>query len=407
MLIGRQALVVGAGIGGLTAALALARRGASVTLLERAEAVTEVGAGLQISPNGMAVLHDLGVAEAVAEVSVPLERVRLRDYRAGREVVTLDIAGAGFAHPWLLVHRADLVAVLTRAIAEAGVTVKLGVHVTGLGDPSRAGVLCDDGREVRSGVVVAADGVRSGLRPEVDGAPLPQFRKQVAYRALVPADGLPPEGASVDVFMGPGSHLVRYPLRGGTLTNLVAVEERAAWADDGWHHAADPDALSAAFAAYAPDVQADLEKVTEAHLWGLFRRPVARRWHRGRVALLGDAAHATLPFLAQGAVLAIEDAWVLADRLSSSDTVEAGLARYAAARRRRAARTVAAADRNALVYHLRVPGLRGLAHRALGLGERLRPGLALGRFDWLYRTDVTAPGDAGRKAGLRRRRALQ
>lgn len=136
-------------------------------------------------------------------------------------------------------------------------------------------------------------------------------------------------------------------------------------------------------------LRAELEQLREVHLWGLFRRPVAQRWTRGRVGLLGDAAHATLPFMAQGAVLAIEDAWVLAESLAASDGVEAGLALYESLRKARCRRVVAAADRNAWAYHLRMPGFRDLAHAGLGLSERLRPGLALSKFDWLYREDVT------------------
>lgn len=389
MLIGRQAIVIGAGIGGLTAAIALAQRGASVTVLEQADEIAEVGAGMQISPNGMAVFEAMGLASAVGQIGMPLSSVSLRDHAKGKNVVRMDVAAAKFAHPWLLVHRADLISVLSEAADAAGVQIELGVRVDGLVDEGRGGVALADGRTLRAGVIVAADGVRSEFRQIIDPSGAPKFRGQVAWRAVIPGDGTDP--GNVSVFVGPGSHLVRYPLRGGRLINLVAVQERKAWAEEGWHTLDDPSVLRAAFRKYAPEVQSDLEKLRDVHLWGLFRRPVARRWCRGRVALLGDAAHATLPFMAQGAVMAVEDAWVLGECLSGSEGVEAGLALYEARRVARCRKVVAAADKNAWAYHLRMPGVRDLAHVGLGLGEKLRPGMALSRFDWIYRKDVTQP----------------
>lgn len=387
MLIGRQAVVVGAGIGGLTAALALAQRGASVAVLEQAEEIAEVGAGLQLSPNGLAVLAAMGLGAEIEKIGLPLAGVTLRDYRAGRSVLHMDVEGAAYEHPWLLVHRADLISVLAQACDEAGVQIHLGTRVTELVDEGRGGVLLADGRSLRAGVIIAADGVRSMLREYVDPAAAPKFRKQVAWRAVVPGSGEEP--AEVSLYLGPGSHLVRYPLRGGRLINLVAVQERKAWAEDGWSHQDDPSVLRAAFRKYAPEVQRDLEKVRQVHIWGLFRRPVAKNWASGRVALLGDAAHATLPFMAQGAVMAIEDAWVLGESLVGTDTVESGLALYESRRKARCRKVVGAADRNAFAYHLKLPGARDLAHLGLGLGEQLKPGLALSRFDWIYRHDVT------------------
>lgn len=189
--------------------------------------------------------------------------------------------------------------------------------------------------------------------------------------------------------MGPGRHLVSYPLRGGRLRNIVAVEERHRWAEESWSATDDPLALRLAFEGFSGPVPGWLEQVEAVNLWGLFRHPVAARWHGHGAAILGDAAHPTLPFLAQGANMALEDAWVLAAMLAAQDSAEAAFAAYQLARRDRVTRIVAAANANARNYHLKGP-MRLAGHLALRLSGRLAPGLALSRFDWLYDFDVTA-----------------
>ena len=188
--------------------------------------------------------------------------------------------------------------------------------------------------------------------------------------------------------MGRGRHLVSYPLRGGQLRNIVAVEERRRWAEESWSLRDDPMELRLAFDGFGPRVQGWLDQVQDVWLWGLFRHPVAKRWHGQGAAILGDAAHPTLPFLAQGANMALEDAWVLGAELDRGVPDDQALAAYQAARAGRCARIVAAANSNARAYHLNSP-LRELAHLALRVGGKLAPGLPLGRFDWLYGADVT------------------
>ncbi|MFN6977777.1 MAG: FAD-dependent monooxygenase, partial [Gemmobacter sp.] len=187
-----------------------------------------------------------------------------------------------------------------------------------------------------------------------------------------------------------------YPLRGGTLRNIVAVEARARWVEESWSLKDDPIALRLAFEGFSPRVRGWLDRVEDAWLWGLFRHPVAPRWWWAEgdagdagAAILGDAAHPTLPFLAQGANMALEDAWVLAARLAAPGTLAVRLAAYQQARAARAARIVAAASRNAWAYHLRGP-VRDVAHLGLRAIGALAPGALVGRFDWLYGHDVTA-----------------
>jgi salicylate hydroxylase len=189
--------------------------------------------------------------------------------------------------------------------------------------------------------------------------------------------------------MGPGKHIVRYPLRHGRLINIVAVEERDEWAAEGWHHTDDPANLRRAFVDFCPEVRQLLDRVEQVNLWGLFRHPVAQTWVQDRLALLGDAAHPTLPFLAQGANMALEDAWTLVHRLDEEPDADAALAAYEAERRPRCARIVQAAEENASNYHLRPGPFRFAAHSALRLAARAAPHVVTGRFEWLHGHDVT------------------
>lgn len=389
---GRRIIVTGAGIGGLAAALALRVRGAEVTVLEQAEAITEVGAGLQISPNGGAVLRALGLEPALAHCSMRARAVVLRDYRRAGEVLRLDLARYAGDQAFYLVHRADLIDLLAGAAREAGVQLRMLQRVErvepGSGPDPEPEIHLAHGARMRADLVVGADGLHSRARVALNGADRPFFTGQVAWRALVPNDmDLP---AEAQVFMGPGRHLVCYPLRDGRLVNIVAVQERKAWADEGWHHPDDPDNLRAAFADFEGTPRALLKRVEEVRLWGLFRHPVAPVWQRGGVAILGDAAHPTLPFLAQGANLALEDGWALADGLARQDDMAAALSAYQARRRARAARVIAAANGNAWKYHFRLSPLRQIGHLALRMGGALAPRRAVRQFDWIYDYDVTA-----------------
>ncbi|MCV6586902.1 MAG: FAD-dependent monooxygenase, partial [Marinibacterium sp.] len=209
---------------------------------------------------------------------------------------------------------------------------------------------------------------------------------QVAWRATVPGDAsVPPEA---QILMAPHRHLVTYPLRGGALRNIVAVQERADWVAEGWAHRDDPANLRRAFDDFTGEARALIDAVDDVYLWGLFRHPVALCWHGPGVAILGDAAHPTLPFLAQGGNLALEDAWVLADCLGNGNGPDA-LARYQARRRDRAQRVISAANRNAWKYHVGFGPARWIGHSALSVLGQVAPGRMVRQFDWVYRHDVT------------------
>ncbi|WP_167647831.1 FAD-dependent monooxygenase [Mameliella alba] len=385
-LTGRDITIIGAGIGGLTAALALRARGAEVRILEQADAIREVGAGIQVSPNGLRVIEALGLGEGFRAISVAGRAVSLREAR-GREVLRLDLTRLPAEQSYRFVHRADLVDLLAARARAAGIRVRLLQKVREVvpGTPSR--VLLCNGDATEADLVIGADGLHSVLRPGLNGQADPFFTGQVAWRAVVPNTvGHPPEAR---VHMGPGRHMVSYPLRGGDQVNVVAVEERRGWVEESWSHQDAGDNLRAAFAGFGGMVPGLLAGADTPGLWGLFRHPVARVWHGAGVVLLGDAAHPTLPFLAQGANMAMEDAWVLADALSEAPDMAAALASYQHRRRDRVVRVIEAANGNAWKYHLRNPLVRGVAHLGLGVVGRLAPGRMLHQFDWLYGHDVT------------------
>jgi len=388
VLIGRKVTVLGAGVAGLAVARALALRGARVTVLEQSDAIREVGAGLQISPNGARVLKALGLGEAFAKAGPQATAIELREGETGGRVARLDLARLRPGEEYRFVHRARLIELLADGARDAGVEIRLNQKVTEvyLGE-HRPQVSTASGPEIDSDLLIGADGLHSKVRRALNGEGRPFFTHQVAWRALVPCDDAEPKVAQV--FMGEGKHLVSYPLGGG-LRNIVAVEERQRWVDEGWNHRDDPMQLHAAFEEFCPTVQDWLAEVRDVWLWGLFRHRVARVWQGRGAAILGDAAHPTLPFLAQGAVMALEDAWVLAESLATAASDAQGLAAYQLARRARCEKIVEAANRNARNYHL--TGLsRVFGHLALRTASTIAPAQILGRFDWVYGHDVTAP----------------
>lgn len=343
--------------------------------MERAAELSEVGAGLQLSPNAGRVLQALGVAPALDAVSLRSHGVRMWDSR-GRLLARLDLARRFPDAPFRLIHRARLIEVLGDAARAAGVTLRLGHTVDAL---------------PRDPLVIGADGLASRVRQALNGIEAPFFTHQTAWRALIPDPEPPQDGAGwADLFLGPKRHLVSYPLAEG-LRNIVAVVERREWQAEGWSLRDDPDNLRRAFSGFGGPVPGWLSAVQETGIWGLFRHEVARRWQDGSRVIIGDAAHPTLPFMAQGAAMAIEDALLLARCLDADPDQGAALARFQTIRAPRASRIVEMANSNARVYHLGGPA-RLIAQTGLRALNLTSPERLAGRFDWIYGFDPVRTG---------------
>lgn len=392
----RTALVTGAGIGGLTAALCLARRGWGVHVLEAAEALSEVGAGLQLSPNAMRVLDALGLGEAIAAAGFEPQALELRLGRSGRKVFSIAAAEAARRHwgaPYLHIHRADLVDILSAAIeASPHAVISTGARaVSYASTPQGPQVMSASGEPLAADLVVGADGVHSVIRSQMLRSDRARFTGNLAWRAVVETGRLDhPPPPTACVWAGPGRHAVTYRLRGGELTNFVGVVERSDWQGESWTEQGTREEALSDFAGWAPEVTELIDKASRHFRWALFDRAPLPRWHDGAVALLGDACHPMLPFMAQGAAMAIEDAWVLAREVSGAADVETGLARYEAIRKPRTSRMQAASRGNMQTFHRRSRAGQLATYGPMWLGGQILPGLVRAHQDWIYGHDVTA-----------------
>jgi|RhiMetdeSRZDD1v2_1073273.scaffolds.fasta_scaffold459585_1 salicylate hydroxylase len=354
-----QAIVVGAGIGGLAAALALRAAGLDVTVYEQADALREVGAGIQLAPNATRLLHRLGLAEAVRRVGVKPQAIEHKRWDDGRILLRQPLGETcerAFGAPYYHLYRPDLLEVLSDALP-AGI-VRLGHRCVAVAQDAEAVTLAfDNGVMVRSPVVIGADGIHSTIRTLLLGPESPRFSGSVAYRGLVPAArvahlGLPRHSNG---WLGPDRHFVHYYVgRGGRLMNFVAIVPARDWRVESWSATGEVADALAEFDGWHPTVRAIIAAADRTHRWALYDREPLATWSVGRVTLLGDAAHAMLPFMAQGACQAVEDAVVLARCLAvtAPNGVPAALREYETLRKPRVWDVQRASWRNATTYHL-------------------------------------------------------
>ncbi len=389
----KRVVIAGAGIGGLTAALALAKQGVDVVVCEQASQLGEVGAGLQVSPNASRVLIKLGLADALKSKVFEPDYASIRDYRSGEYYLKAPLgkgAEIQYRAPYWHVHRADLHAILAEACQVHGVDILLNATVSGY-QQEQAGVVLQlqDGRSVQADLLIGADGIHSAVRTQLLGPEKPTFMGQVAWRGVIPVEALSvnvkPEAC---VWAGPGKHLVTYYLRGGHDVNFVAVEERSDWRSESWREEGDVAQLRRAFAGWHSDVTDLLAAAKSSFLWSLNGRTELPTWHDEGVVLLGDACHPMLPFMAQGAAMAIEDAYVLADQLSQN-AVSTALMNYEAIRKPRATKIQQMSAANAGLYHMH-GGLFGKAKlKGLQMATAVAPNLIQSKLDFVFGHDVT------------------
>lgn len=387
-----KVVVAGGGIGGLSAAIALTKVGFDVEVVERAGMLTEVGAGIQLSPNATKGLAGLGVLEAVAAVSSQPERLEMRIGRTGEKVFSIPIAREArqrYGAPYLHVHRADLIEVLKRAADFAGVKVTLGARVSAYvrdADGLRVGL--DTGAIVPCDLLVGADGVRSTVRRQMLGEQEPRFTGALAWRLTVPADAAPDLPHAAIVWAGPGRHAVTYRIRRGALINFVGVIEADKWVGESWDQPGDIIELASAFGDWAPPIPDIIAAAPGCFVWALFDRDPLPTWSGDRVTLLGDACHPMPPFQAQGAAMAIEDAIVLAKCLHMEGISEASLKRYERLRKPRTTKVLASARANMGVFHRSNAFTQAATYGPMKLADRLFPSFVRSRQDWIYGYDV-------------------
>lgn len=387
-----KVVVAGGGIGGLCAGIALAKVGFEVELIERAPALTDVGAGIQLSPNATKGLAGLGVLEAVAQVASAPMALEMRIGKTGEKVFSIPIAQEArkrYGAPYLHVHRADLIEILARAAKFAGVTVRLGARVSAYvrdADGLRVGL--DTGAILPCDLLVGADGVRSTVRRQMLGEQDPRYTGAVAWRMTVPADVAPDLPHSAIVWAGPGRHAVTYRIRRGELINFVAVVETDRWRNESWDQPGDPAELADDFGGWAPPIPDILASASHCFVWALFDRDPLPRWSEDRVVLLGDACHPMPPFQAQGAAMAIEDAIVLAKCLKADGVSQASLTHYERLRKPRTSKVLASARANMGVFHRSNAITQAATYGPMKLADRLFPAFVRSRQDWIYGYDV-------------------
>lgn len=383
-----KVVIAGAGIGGLTAGLCCLQRGMTVQILEKAPALSEIGAGIQISPNAMRVFQKLGLDEVVVAKGFLPEKLETRMGRSGRRLFAID--AQSWDAPYVHIHRADLIDILRVAFArQSGGNLKTGSAVTGFEQrDDHVSIILGNDNTLSGDYLIGADGIHSAIRRQLFGPVRPRFTGNIAWRAVVPTEqlGTLAPAPNAAVWMGHKKHCVTYRLRGGSMTNFVGVVETPSETEEGWTIKGRLAELQSDFQNWHPVIENLITHISEDDLykWALYDRDPLDKWgNDARVILLGDAAHPILPFMAQGAAMAIEDSWALAQSLSQE-----GFGKYQADRHPRTTALLEQSRRNMKTFH-RAKGLGHLSYLPMWLGGKLAPGLTRNRFNGIYDYDVT------------------
>jgi salicylate hydroxylase len=386
-------LIVGAGIGGLTAALALLRAGHDVDVYEQAHELAELGAGVQVSANGARVLFALGLENAIRKVWCEAAGKEIRLWNTGETWKLFDLGAesvARYGAPYFMIHRADLHRALIDAVrAQRPGAIRLGSRCTGFeNDGTSVTLHLANGERVTGDALIGADGVHSRIRNILVGDDKAHFTGCMAWRGLVPVEKLPPQmRRNVGVnWVGPGGHVINYLLRGGEIFNFVGIIERD-WRVESWTERGTREECAADFSGWNGDIHTIIRNIAEPYKWALLGREPLTRFSHGRVALLGDAAHPTLPMLAQGANMAIEDGMVLARCLSARDDVGTALACYDTARVARTAKLVRGANDMAKRFHN--PALADANSAKAYVDAQWNETTVKQRYDWIFEYDAT------------------
>ena len=391
-----KTIVIGGGIGGLTAALSLLKRGIDVDVYEQSGQLGEVGAGIQIGSNGTRVLYALGLEQALARVQVIPERRELRHWSTGEtwNWFELGAVSAGrYGTPHLMFHRGDLHGVLTDAVKSLkpdAISLNkrcVGVHQTG----EHAEIRFDAGTTAMAPFAIGADGIHSKVREVLFGASKPEFTGCVAWRGLIPMEHLPKHLQRMvgTNWLGPRGFILHYPVRRGELMNFVGVVERDDWQIESWVTEGTTWELASDYRGWHADVHALIDNISIPYKWALMVRGPMESWSKGRIALLGDACHPTLPFLGQGAVMSMEDGYVVAACLEKYFyDPAAAFARYEDIRKERTSMVVRKAQENrAMAFEPRLADKDAIADVVARDWLQVR---VQERLDWLYAYDATA-----------------
>ena len=390
-----KALISGGGIGGLCAALCLDAIGWQVEIFEQSAAINEIGAGIQLSPNAMQVMQALGLSDALLKRAFRPVASQMRDGVSGKVFMSSPMGSQmerNYGAPYLHIHRADLIAVLHDAVQER-MPNAIHLHSPVMGYDSKR-LNLSNGTTVSGDLVIGADGIKSLIAKQLFASDpqniAPQFTGNVAWRAVVPVERLgrniPPPAASV--WMGAGKHAVTYLLRSGKLANFVGVVESDETIED-WHNVGSKEDALADFKGWHPIITTLIEQADAHHRWALYERSALPRWHDDSAVIIGDAAHAMLPFVAQGAAMAIEDGYALSQMLSTHP-IESALEHFYDARIKRTSKVQTAARANMDLFHSDRPTDMLKRDSSLWLADKLSGNRAANmKMDWIYGYDVT------------------